>query len=229
MLRKQQSVVSLDPIDRTRKKQDSFFGRLLKTRWSGGKPVTKTEDIGMFIFEGKQRQGKTTSMLWFAEQLYKKYAKKGKKVIYWSNMGFGNIVNKHTLLDSLVSLEYDPDVYHIFILDEVHSYFPKDTKDKYTLSLLDSLVQPLSQLGKVQCFILCTAQVYGRINKTFREQALYMVHCRPSKLTRKTVSDFIDGDDVLCDDLGRWSGVAKFIRVHGLPEMSFDTHAKITE
>lgn len=46
MSRKQQSVVCLDPIDRTRKKQDSVFGRLLKTRPHGGKPVKKTAEIG---------------------------------------------------------------------------------------------------------------------------------------------------------------------------------------
>ena len=46
--------------------------------------------------------------------------------------------------------------------------------------------------------------------------------------TSRFVNDFIEGDDVLCDDLGRWSGIPKFILVHGLPKLSYDTHKLIT-
>lgn len=97
MLRKQQSVVSLDPIDRTRKRQDSMFGRLIKTRPHGGQPVVKTAEIGHYIFCGKQRSGKTVSMLWYAEQLEQKWKNKGCKVKFYSNMGFGIPVNKASL------------------------------------------------------------------------------------------------------------------------------------
>lgn len=55
-----------------------------------------------------------------------------------------------------------------------------------------------------------------------------MVNCRKSKITNHVVNDFIDGDDILCDDLGRWSGEPVRIMVHGLPTTSFDTHRMIT-
>lgn len=228
-MRKQQSVISLDPIDMTRKRQDSIFGRLIKTRPHGGLPVKKTEEFGHYIFCGKQRGGKTVSMLWYDEQLTHKWLSKGCKVIQYSNMGFGHPVCKANLLSILLSIKFDPKVVHIFCIDEIHGYFPKDTKDKGTLFLIDGLTQTFSQLAKRQIYVLSTAQVYGRINKNLREQCLYMVHCRRSKISRKVVNDFIDGDDVMCDELGRWSGVPKVIHTHGLPKMKFDTHRMITE
>lgn len=228
-MRKQQSVVSLDPIDRTRKKQDSMFGRLIKTRPHGGQPVVKTAEIGFYAFCGKQRGGKTVSMLWYAEQLEFKWKNKGCDVNLYSNMGFGIPVNKASLLQILLGITYDSKVIHIVCIDEIQSYFPKDTKDKGTLFLIDQLVGTLSQLGKRNIYVLCTAQVYGRINKSIREQCLYMVHCRRSKISRKVVNDFIPGDDIMCDDLGRWSGIPKVIHTHGLPRRKFDTHMMITE
>lgn len=226
-MRKQQSVVSLDPIERTRKKQDSVFSRLLKTRPHGGEPVKKTAEIGHYIFCGKQRSGKTVSMLWYAEVLEKKWLMKGCKVMFYSNMGFGLPVCKVNLLPTLQSIEFDPKVVHIICIDEIHGYFPKDTKDKFTLALIDGLTQTLSQIGKRQIYVLSTAQVYGRINKNLREQCLYMVHCRRSRINNKVVNDFIDGDDIMCDELGRWSGVPKVIHTHGLPKRKFDTHQMI--
>ena len=56
-----------------------------------------------------------------------------------------------------------------------------------------------------------------------------MIDCRRSLFTKKFVNDFIDGDDIICDDLGRWSGIPKKIYVHGLSKLSYDTHKLITE
>ena len=87
---KPQSVVSLDPIDRTGKKANSPISRLLKTRWYKGKPMAKTDEFGHYLFVGKQRQGKTTSMIWYYQFLTEKYRKKGYKIHTASNMGFGH-------------------------------------------------------------------------------------------------------------------------------------------
>lgn len=228
-VRKHQSVISLDPIERNRKRQDSVFGRLLKTRPHGGAPVIKTAEIGHYLFCGKQRSGKTVSMLWYAEQLIRKWEVKGKEVKLYSNMDIGEPVTKMSLFEIMRLIDYDPKVIHIFMVDEIQSYFPKDTKDKFTLALVDQLTGTLSQIGKRQIYLLSTAQVYGRLHKSLREQCLYMVHCRRSKISRKVVNDFIDGDDIMCDDLGRWSGIPKVIHTHGLPKMKFDTHRMITE
>lgn len=224
---KSQSVVSLDPISVQRKKQDSVIGRLFKTRRFGGKRLSKQDDFGHYLFVGKQGSSKTTSAIWFMEKLTKQYKKKGYKVRLFSNMGFGLPVNKLTLHDTLVKLRYQDKVVNIFIIDEIQSYFPKDTKDKVTLALIDALTGDFSQLRKRQAYVLSTAQVYGRLNKNLREQCLYMVNCKRSMFSNKAVNDFIMGDDIMCDDLGRWSGVPKFIYVHGLPRTQFDTHALI--
>lgn len=227
MSRKTQSVVSLDPIDRTRKRQDGLISRFFKTRHYGGKNISKTDPFGHYLFAGKQRQGKTVSMLWYCEHLTKKYIKQHKEVILYSNMGIGSPVHRSTLHQILQHIEFDVDKVYIFLLDEIQSWFPKDTKNQELLHLIDDLTGDFSQLGKRQIYILSTAQVYGRLNKNLREQCLYLVDCRRSLLTNRCVNDFIEGDDIICDDLGRWSGVPKFIMVHGLPNMKFDTHMLI--
>lgn len=227
---KSQSIISLDPIDRQNKRNSGIIGRLLKTKFHKGKPVIKTDAIGHYIFCGKQRSGKTVSMLWFSEYLINKYTKrkKDRKSVYlYSNLDIGSPITKFTISNIIRSIEYDPNVIHIFLIDEIHGYFPKDTSDKLTKAEIDKLTQDFSQLAKKQIYVLSTAQVYGRINKSIREQCLFMVDCKRSPFSNKVVNDFIDGDDIMCDELGRWSGDAKFIHVHGLPKVEFNTHKMI--
>lgn len=223
-----QSVVSLDPIDRRNKKRSGPVGRFMKTRHFKGQGIKKTDPFGHYLFVGRQRSGKTVSAIWFYELLKKQYEKKGKKVLLFSNMGFGEPIYKFSLSEVIKRLQYNKDIVYIFIIDELQSYFPKDTKDQATLRLIDELTGEFSQLGKRQIYVLSTAQIYGRVNKNLREQCLYMVNCRKSKISNKVVNDFIDGDDILCDDLGRWSGEPVKIYVHGLPKVKFDTHRMIT-
>lgn len=228
-MRRSESVINLDPIDRRNKKRKGVIGRLFITKRFRGKPMKKTDPYGHYLFVGRQRAGKTTSMLWFAEHLRDRYEHKKKRVVFYSNMGFGIPITKLSIASIIESLRYDFSVVHIFCLDELQSYFPKDTKDMDTLKLIDKLTGEFSQLGKRQIYVLSSAQIYGRVNKNLREQCLYMVNCRRSRLTGKCVNDFIAGEDILCDDLGRWSGDAEFIYVHGLPKMDFDTHRLILE
>lgn len=227
-MKKAQSVVSLDPIDRNNRRKSGPIGRLLKTKHFGGKGMARTDSFGHYLFVGRQRSGKTVSAIWYYEFLKKRYEKRGKKVVLFSNMGFGIPIYKMTISDTIRKLKFDKDIVYIFIIDELQSYFPKDTKDQATLRLIDELTGEFSQLGKRQIYVLSTAQIYGRVNKNLREQCLYMVNCRRSKLSNKCVNDFIDGDDILCDDLGRWSGEPVKILVHGLPVSDFDTHRMIT-
>lgn len=226
---RQQSVVSLDPISQTRKKQDSVLSRFFKTRHFGGKKGSFPDPYGHYLFVGKQRMGKTSSMIWYYEQLCKKYKKKGKNIITFSNLGIGNPLTMQTLHNLIVNIRYNEKIVYFFLIDEIQSYFPKDTKNKILLDFIDKLTGDFSQLGKRQIYVFSTAQVYGRLNKNLREQCLYMIHCRRSFFTKKFVNDFIEGDDVMCDDLGRWSGIPKRILVHGLPKLSYDTHKLITE
>ena len=224
---KTQSFIQLDPIDRNRKKQDSVISRLFKTRHKGGKPVKKDEPFGHYLFCGKQGGSKTTSMLWFMEHLIKKYKKQGKDIHIYSNMGIGVPISRVNLPSVLEHISYDAKVINIILIDEIHSWYPKDSKDKETLQLVDRLTGCFSQLRKRQAYVLSTAQVYGRLNKNLREQCLYMVSCRLS-FSNRCVNDFIQGDDIMCDELGRWSGIPKFIYVHGLPKTKFDTHRLIS-
>lgn len=222
-----QSLITLDPIDRNNRKRSGPVGRFFKTKHFSGKGLKRTDPFGHYLFVGKQRSGKTVSAIWYYEFLKKRYEKQKKQVVLFSNMGFGTPIFKHNLSSIISTLKFDKNIVYIFIIDEIQSYFPKDTKDLATLRLIDELTGEFSQLGKRQIYVLSTAQVYGRVNKNLREQCLFMVNCRRSKISNKVVNDFIDGDDILCDDLGRWSGEPVKIYTHGLPKMSFDTHRMI--
>lgn len=226
---RQQSVVSLDPIDRNRKKQDGILSRFFKTRHYGGKKGKFPDPFGHYLFVGKQRMGKTASMIWYYERLSMRYKRQKKEIIVYSNVGLGLPLTMKTLHDLIVSINYDPNKVYFFLIDEIQSYFPKDTKQADLLKRIDQLTGDFSQLGKRQIYVFSTAQVYGRLNKNLREQCLYMVDCRRSFFTKKFVNDFIDGDDIMCDDLGRWSGIPKRILVHGLPKTQYDTHKMIIE
>lgn len=227
-MKKYQSVVSLDPIDRNNKKQPGVIGRMFMTKRFRGKPMKKTDPYGHYLFVGKQRGGKSVSFLFMYEQLKKKYEKQGKEVVLFDNMNLGGIrVFKWSFPILIDKCEYNENKVYIFIIDELQAWFPKDTKDPTTLKIIDELTGQFSQLGKRQIYVLSTAQIYGRVHKNLREQCLYMVNCRPSSIRNKCVNDFILGDDVLCDDLGRWSGRPSYIWVHGLPTTKFDTHLMI--
>jgi len=226
---RQQSVVSLDPIERNRKKQDGLISRFFKTRHYGGKRGKFPDPFGHYLFVGKQRMGKTASAIWYYERLSIRYKRQKKEIITYSNLGIGLPLTMKTLHDLIVSIKYDPNKVYFFLIDEIQSYFPKDTKQADLLKRIDQLTGDFSQLGKRQIYVFSTAQVYGRLNKNLREQCLYMVDCRRSFFTKKFVNDFIDGDDIMCDDLGRWSGIPKRILVHGLPKTQYDTHKMIIE
>lgn len=227
-MKRTQSVVSLDPIDRSRRKEPGVIGRLLITRHYRGKSMQKTESFGHYLHVGKQRQGKTTSALWMYEELVKKYKRRKMSIVLYDNMKLGGIpVTKYNFPALISSCVYDPNKVYVFIIDEIQAWYPKDTKDTETLRLIDQLTGQFSQLGKRQIYVISTAQIYGRVNKNLREQCLYMVNCRASRIRHKCLNEYILGDDVICDDLGRWSGSPQKILVHGMPQLQFDTHYMI--
>jgi len=234
---RQTTVVNLDPIDR--KKELNWFGRLLITTYHGGKPVMKSEKFGHYMFCGKQRGGKTASVLWYAEKLNNRYKRKKikyydpdkdtfvkfdepPKVRLWSNFGVGKHFNKPDIFDLIDKLDPYANEVRIFLIDEFHTYFPKGSTSKEDKDTLAQLTAVFSQLAKRNCYVLSTAQVYGRLEKALREQCLYMVDCHVN-IRGKIVNKFILESEIICDDLGRWAGNPKKIMVHGLAKLKYDT------
>jgi len=146
----------------------------------------------------------------------------------WSNFGVGTHFNKQQLF-KLID-EFDPyaNEVRIILVDEIHTYFPRGTQNKETALMVSELTAVFSQLAKRNTYVLSTAQVYGRLDKAMREQCLYMVDCHVN-INNRLVNDFILESDIIADDLGRWAGNAKFIRVHGLAKMEYDTKRLIRE
>lgn len=234
------SVPYVDPIEERKKLQTSFFRRLFITTWHGGKSIIKDIPFGHYMFCGSQGSGKTASMLKYYEYLKKKYQKKGFKIDYeFSNFGPMRPINKQTLFPTIYNIAVKKDgtsryrkedkILNFILLDEFHSYFPKDFNSKEDKELIKLLVSRFSQLRKAHLFVLSTAQIYGSLDKRLREQCLYMISCRKSKLSNKIVNDFYKQEDILCDDLGRWSGIPTRIMVHGLPSLSYDTSRLVNE
>lgn len=251
-----QSVVNLDPIDR--KKNKGFIGRLLITRWSGGEPIVKSEPFGHYMFCGPQGSSKTASALWYTWKLQKKYKKRcityldhsscpedlppdqhtkckikryktPPKVTVYSNLGLANEIKKTEIYDTIDGFDEYANEVRIVIIDEIHTYFPKDGgNDRETISIRNQLLAIFSQLRKRNTYILSTAQVYGRLHKALREQCLYMVNCSVT-ISNKMKNEFIPGDDIVADDLGRWSGDPFRIYTHGLAPIRFDTKRVIRE
>lgn len=241
---KNTSVINLDPIDRKKKK--GFLGRLLITRPHGGRKLVKSEPYGHYMFCGPQGSSKSVSALWYAEKLAKKYKKRKikyydaekkqyikydtpPKVRLYSNVDIGNHIKKKEIFNAINAFDPYANEVRIVIIDEIQSYFPKDGAwDKETKELASKLIGLFSQLRKRNTYILSTAQVYGRLHKSLREQCLYMVNCK-TKYNGKALNEFIPGDDIIADDLGRWSGDPKIIYTHGLPLNTYDSKKVIID
>lgn len=224
---KSQSVVNLDPIrDKKYGNDDGFIARLLKTRRAGGEKIKNNLPFGLYIFCGEQGGGKTLSAIWYYEKLRQKYAKKGLKVNLWSNTPLDT---KHTpigfqdVYKTIFNIDSSNNDINIIILDELQVYFPRDTKNKEKLFVISQMLDVMGQLRKRRVFILGVAQIFGRVDKSFREQALYMINCKKTFTKTKLINEFIPARNILCDDLGRWSGSSDFIWKHGLPKTKFDT------
>lgn len=223
---KPESIISLDPIDRKKKK--GLIQKLLITRYGSGKPIKKMEPFGHYMFCGPQGSGKSTSAIWYAEKLARKYKKKGYTIKFFSNMGVGRSIDKAKIFETINAFNPDEKEIRIVIIDEVHTYFPKGSTDKATAKTRDDLIAIFSQLRKRSTFILSTAQIYGRLDKSLREQCLFMIDCRVN-YKGKLVNEFIPEKEIICDDLGRWAGNPKYIYVHGLGKLPYDTKKIIRE
>lgn len=242
---KSQTVINLDPIDRKKKKNKGLIQRLLVTTWHGGPAIQKSEPFGHYMFCGKQRSGKTASVLWFTEWTIKKYRKKrirhydedkGRfikfdtppKIMLYSNFGVGIQFNKEQIFDLIDKFDPYSNEIRIVLIDEFHTYFPKGSTRKEDKETLAQLTGVFSQLAKRNCFVFSTAQVYGRLDKALREQCLYMVDNHVN-FRNRIVSEFILETDIICDDLGRWAGDPQKIRVHGLSKLKYDTKRLIRQ
>lgn len=246
---RQQTVVNFDPISMSKKQ--GFLAKLLVTRVDySGKPVQKTDAFGHYMFCGKQRGGKTSSVLWYTEVLGNKYStrkvlkfftKKGRRIKFYdkdkdtfvkfpqppklklySNFGVGTHFEKKDVFDLIDKFDPYANEVRFVLIDEFHTYFPKGSVRKEDKDTLANLTNVFSQLGKRNTYVLSTAQVYGRLEKSLREQCLYMIDNKVNHRGR-IVSDFILESDILCDELGRWSGIIRRRWVHGLSKIKYDT------
>ena len=132
---------------------------------------------GLLTFTGFQGSGKTLSLANYVYQLVKAYP----KVVIVSNVRFFGFPEKTKIIyyESINDLiKLFSDVHNgyagvIYVVDEIQTLFNNLLRRGQNVDVLEVI----SQQRKQRKHIVGTAQVYGRIDKVFREQMENVIIC----------------------------------------------------
>lgn len=147
------------------------------------------EPCGLLTFCGSQGTGKTLSAVQYISKVLKAYP----KAILVSNVEIKGITNKVLHYDNLQDLINMFDVVSngeygvIYFVDEIQVLFNALMRRNMDIRTLEAI----SQQRKQRKHIVGTAQVFMRIDKTFREQMNYVVFCH-KVLKVLQVNDLVD-------------------------------------
>lgn len=226
---KNPTVVNLDPIKEKYGDDDRAIIRLFKTRPRGGKtPRRELKPVfGLYVFAGPQGSGKTLSAIEFMEYLQKLWTKRKKECKFWSNIPLLNVdytpIDLNNIYTEIYNIDEKQDKVNIFLVDEMQVFFPRETKNKDKLQKISDMLDVMGQLRKRRVYVIGVAQVFGRIDKSIREQAVYLIDCKRT-ITGRIANYYYPAETIICDDLGRWTGKSKVIITHGLPSrIRYDT------
>lgn len=123
---------------------------------------------GVSVFVGKQGAGKSVSMLNSALSILKN--DKSKQKVYTNiNVGHSDFV---TLNDVEMTDILNTGSNCIIMIDEIHLYFYSKNRNS------QEVIVPFSQLRKRNIIVLGTSQVWFHLDKSVRDQALFLVACR---------------------------------------------------
>lgn len=142
---------------------------------------------GMWMFCGLPGYGKTMALTEYLIRMRDKY---GDKIYISTNYGFEEEDFPLTCWQELLT-EYDRPV--IFGYDEIQNEFNSRNYMNFPYELVKLLTQYRKGHGKQ---IVCTAQRYGRVDKTIRELCTHIVECRTvwfgrvTKLRQYDVEDY---------------------------------------
>jgi ATP-dependent Clp protease ATP-binding subunit ClpX len=125
-------------------------------------------EYGLTMFCGKQRGGKTVSMVEYLEQMRQKYP----KCQIYCNFEYEHMTGQLTGWEQLIDLRSDDGV--IFAIDEIHSEFASNGWKDFPMDLLREISQQRKQFVK----IVATAQVYKDVVVQLRRQCFEIIECR---------------------------------------------------
>lgn len=180
---------------------------------------------GLKMFCGRQGSGKTIGMVWYLDQIRRKYP----NAHIYTNFDYVHQTAPLESLPDLLELRNGEDGV-VFALDEIQNEFSSAASKDFPETLLSEITQQRKQ----RICILASSQVFTRVAKPLREQCYEVIDCR-TFFKRWTRLKCYDGDDY-CSIIDcynpekkfklpkKW--VQSFIQTDELRE-SYDTYAKV--
>lgn len=126
-------------------------------------------EYGFTIFCGRQGAGKTIGMVWYLEQMRKKYP----NVIIVTNFDYVHQTFAMTDWQDLLNIRNGTSGV-IFAIDEIQNEYSSTAWKDFPEQLLSQITQQRKQRIK----IVATSQVFTRVVKQLREQAFEVVECK---------------------------------------------------
>lgn len=141
--------------------------------------------FGLTMFVGRQGQGKTVTLVYYAQQLKIKYPK--LKIYANFSLSFADGMIE-TLNDLLTIRNGEEGV--LFLIDELQNEFSSNASRNFPETLLSTITMQRKQ----KIHIATTSQVFIRVAKPLREQCFEVVECRTffNRWTRCRAYDAID-------------------------------------
>jgi hypothetical protein len=122
--------------------------------------------FGIFMFCGLFGEGKTLSMVRFAEEK----RKQDPSIKIYSNFGYKFQEGEVNSIQDILDIESEKT---IVMIDEIQNTFSNARWQDFPLTLLSMI----TQCRKKQLMLLCTAQIYRRVTPQIRELVQYVVQC----------------------------------------------------
>lgn len=161
------------------------IGDLRKIHAEHRKGIYKFNKFGLIMFVGRQGQGKTLSLVYYARQLKQQYPKLKIYANFTCNFADGIINN----LNDLLNIRNGEDGV-LFLIDEIQNEFSSAASKDFPESLLSTITMQRKQ----RIHIATTSQVFMRVAKPVREQCFRVVECR-TYLNRWTTNRCYDAID----------------------------------
>lgn len=147
----------------------NFYHRKIK------KEVKPYDYYGVYLFCGRVGCGKTISMVEKAQRIKQQYP----NVKIYSNFHTDisdDIITSWEQLEDLHNYDSDGNEQGIlFLFDEIHLTFSSQAWQ----TAPENLLSYISLQRKNKKCIFCSSQVWTRVNKIIREQADYVIECKP--------------------------------------------------
>lgn len=180
-------------------------------------------EYGLSLYVGRQGAGKTTAMTEYLERMRVKYP----NALIVTNYGYKNEDIPFESLDQFLTIRNGLDGV-IFAIDELQNEFDSAN----WRSLPSGFLSEITQQRKQRIKVVGTTQVFTRVTKALREQAMDVTVCRTfaGRFTFTRTFDAADYNDVVDSPTGKSNlrrlSTLSFVQSDDLRSL-YDSYAKI--